>query len=318
MIYMLGLRSVVALIVAVCWTSAASADEAVVARVNSEPITAAEVEAELRLAKLAPSGDSVERGPLWRAALDQVVDQRLVQSYLSKTKDAASSKDVDLALSQFEKELKAQNLTLDQHCQTVGLTKEDVRRSLGWKLSWKRYCDKQLTPANLEKYFNRYRSDFDGTQLRVAQILFKVPADADEAAIAAIKDQAAKLRGEIIAGKITFADAAKQHSTAPSGQSGGDIGWIERHRPMPEDFAKIAYALKRGEVSEPLVSSFGVHLVTVLEEKPGARTWQDAAAELRPAVTLYLFRWIADQQRKTTKIEYMSDANQGRTLGGTP
>ncbi len=42
MIYMLGLRSVVALIVAVCWTSAASADEAVVARVNSEPITAAE------------------------------------------------------------------------------------------------------------------------------------------------------------------------------------------------------------------------------------------------------------------------------------
>lgn len=312
------LRGAAALTAALCWAYVSAADETVVARVNGEPITATEVEAELRLAKLAPSDNAAKRGPLWRAALDQAVDQRLVLSYLSKTRDAASTQDVDLALSQFEKELKAQNLTLDQHCQTVGLTKEEIRRSLSWKLSWKRYCDKQLTPANLEKYFTRYRSEFDGTQLRVAQILLKVPADADEAAMATIKKQAAKLRGEIIAGKTKFADAAKQHSTAPSGQSGGDIGWIERHRPMPEDFSKTAYALKRGEVSEPFISPFGVHLITVLEEKPGTRTWQDATAELRPAVTLYLFRWIADQQRRTAKIEYVSDANQGRTTGGTP
>jgi parvulin-like peptidyl-prolyl isomerase len=73
---------------------------------------------------------------------------------------------------------------------------------------------------------------------------------------------------------------------------------------MPEDFSRAAYALKPGEVSEPLLTSFGVHLISILEEKPGAKTWRDVEAELRPAVTLYLFRWIADKERKTTRIEY--------------
>jgi parvulin-like peptidyl-prolyl isomerase len=182
-----------------------------------------------------------------------------------------------------------------------------VRRSLTWKLSWKKYCDKQLTRPNLEKYFGRYRRGFDGTQLRIAQILFKLPPDAEEAAVTTAKEQASRLRQEIVSGKKSFADAASQFSSAPSAKSGGDIGWIERHRPMPENFSKVAFALKPGEISEPFVSSFGVHLITVTEEKPGSRTWQDAEAELRPAVTLYLFRWIADQQRQTAKIDLVSE-----------
>jgi hypothetical protein len=48
-----------------------------------------------------------------------------------------------------------------------------------------------------------------------------------------------------------------------------------------------------------------VHLVTILDEKPGERTWQQAEAELRPAVTLYLFRWLADKERAGAKIEYL-------------
>ena len=127
-----------------------------------------------------------------KAALEQVIDRRLVMAYLAKNGQAASKDDVDLALAQFEKELKAQNLTLAQHCEKVGLTIDDVRRSLAWKLSWKRYCEKYLTPVNLEKYFERYRREFDGSQLRVAQILFKLPTDADDAAVTAAKDRAAR------------------------------------------------------------------------------------------------------------------------------
>ena len=65
------------------------------------------------------------------------------------------------------------------------------------------------------------------------------------------------------------------------------------------------YALKPGEISSPLVSPFGIHVIAVLEEKPGGKTWREAEAELRPAVTRYLFRWIADQERATAKIEYL-------------
>jgi hypothetical protein len=46
-------------------------------------------------------------------------------------------------------------------------------------------------------------------------------------------------------------------------------------------------------------------LLTILEEKLGTRTWREADAELRPAVTLYLFRWIADKERAGAKVEYV-------------
>jgi parvulin-like peptidyl-prolyl isomerase len=168
---------------------------------------------------------------------------------LTKTGQAASKQDVDLALAELEKELKSQNLTLAMHAGKVGLTVADLRRALAWKLSWQRYLQRQLTEANLEKYFNKYRREFDGTQLRVAQVLFKLADDADDLTIAAAKDRAEKLRHEIALGKLPFAAAAKQHSQAPSAAQGGDIGWIERHKPMPEEFSRAAYALKPDEIA---------------------------------------------------------------------
>lgn len=277
----------------------------IAARVNGEPVYASEADAEFRLAYGDKKFSDAERQQLMRAALDQVIDRRLVMAYLTANGQAASKADVDLELAQFEKRLKTQNLTLAQHCERVGLTVDDVRQALAWKLSWKRYCQQYLTPVNIEKYFDRNRREFDGTQLRVAQILLKLAPDADEAAIATVKERAAKLREEITGGKTSFANAAKQHSQSPSRDLGGDIGWIERHRPMPEDFSRLAFRLKKDEVSEPLVSAFGVHLITLLDEKPGQKTWQQADGELRPAVTLYLFRWLADKERMTVKIEYL-------------
>jgi parvulin-like peptidyl-prolyl isomerase len=296
--------SIALLAVSKSWAQAPSADVPVAARINGEVVPATEVEREFRQAYGEKKVTEAERERLLKAAREQVIDRRLVLAYLTGSGQAASSQDVDFAVAQFEKDLKSQNLTLDQHLKQVGLTASDFRRALTWKLSWQRYVERQLTEENLQKYFDRYPREFDGSELRVAQILFKVPADADEMALAAAQDQAAKLKAEIAAGKLTFAAAAKQHSQAPSAAMGGDIGWIERRRPMPEDFSKTAFALKPGEVSQPLVSPFGVHLINVLEVKPGKKTWRDAAAELRPAVTLYLFRWIADQERPKAKIEY--------------
>lgn len=276
------------------------------ATVNGEPIAASEVDTEFRLAFGETKFAEADQARLRKAALDQVIDRRLVLAYLTKTGQAASKADVDVELAQFEKELKAQNLTLAEHAKRVGMSVEEIRRALAWKISWKRYCAKYLTPQNLEKYFQQHRRDFDGTQLHVAQILFKLSTDADEAAVTAATERAARLREEIGSDKEKFAAAARKHSESPSRDEGGDIGWIERRKPMPEDFSRVAFALKQGEVSQPLVSPFGVHLITVLEEKPGDKTWKDVESDLRPATIAFLFRWIADKERSEAKVEYVS------------
>lgn len=285
------------------------AQRVVAATIDGEPVHADEARHEFNRAYGKQELDDAQKQAAQKRALDQVIDRRLVLRYLQRSGQAASEQDVDFALAQLEKDLKSQGLTLDQHLKKVSLSEDDVRRPLAWKLSWNKYLQRHLTEENLQKYFDRHRSEFDGTQLRAAHILLKLPADADEGQRAAAKEKAASLRGEIAAGKLSFADAARQHSQAPTAKRGGDIGWIERRQPMPEVFAQAAYALEKGQVSEPVISPFGVHLITVLDVKPGQKTRQEVDADLRAAVTIYLFRWIADRERAKVKIEYAPSLN---------
>jgi parvulin-like peptidyl-prolyl isomerase len=278
---------------------------AIAVRIDGQSVTKAEVELEFRRAfgerELTPEQQSAAQ----RAALEQVIDRRLVLAYLERTGQAASAQDVDFAVSQLVKELMAQDLTLGQHLQQVGMTESELRGALAWKLSWNKYLDRYLTDDNLQKYFDRNRRELDGTQLRAAHILLKLPADADQASVLSATEQAAAWRAEIVAGKRTFAAAAAAHSQAPTAKQGGDIGWIERHQPMPEAFSRAAFALEKGQVSAPIRSPAGIHVITVLDIKPGTKTLDEVEAQLRPAVTLYLFRWIADKERASAKIEYL-------------
>jgi parvulin-like peptidyl-prolyl isomerase len=282
----------------------AKADEPPVARIDGAAVSRGEVELEFRRAFGERELPEQQRKAAWRATVEQVIDRRLVLAYLERNKQAASGQDVDFAVAQLEKELAAQQLTLEQHLAQAKLSLDELRGALAWKLSWNKCLERYLSEANLQKYFDQHRREFDGTQLRVAHILWKLPTDADDARAKAAMDQAAAVKAEIAAGKLTFAAAAAKHSQAPTAKAGGGIGWVERHQPMPEAFSKAAFALDKGAVSGPVRTAAGIHLITVLESKPGTKTAQEVADELRPAVTLYLFRWIADRERAKAKIEY--------------
>jgi parvulin-like peptidyl-prolyl isomerase len=302
------MRSFLVFLLAATLAAKASSQEptsAVVATIDGDPVLAAEVERELASAYRGRKLADDERRSLLPRARDQVIDRRLVLRRLVRTGQAASQADVDLALSRLEKQLAERNLTLAEHCREIGLAIDDIRQTLLWQLTWQAYLDKQLTPQNLERYFAEHRRDFDGTRLKVAHILIK-PAGEGEAANAEAVAQADIIRAQIDSGMLKFADAARKHSAGPSAADGGDIGWIERRTPMPEEFSAAAYALEVGEVSRPVKSKFGVHLIQVLEVKPGDKTAEDVATILRPAVTRYVFGWLADKERETAKIELMA------------
>ena len=63
-----------------------------------------------------------------------------------------------------------------------------------------------------------------------------------------------------------FAELAKEKSTGPSGAQGGDLGYFSKGRMLPE-FEKVAFETKKGEVSEPVKTKFGWHVIKVEDKR---------------------------------------------------
>ena len=80
------------------------------------------------------------------------------------------------------------------------------------------------------------------------------------------KSEAEALRQQIIDGEITFEDAAKKYSQCPSREEGGDLGFFPRGV-MAGPFEKAAFSLPIGEISQPVETRFGWHLIKVVDKK---------------------------------------------------
>lgn len=90
--------------------------------------------------------------------------------------------------------------------------------------------------------------NLDVYQVRASHILVKKRADA------------VKIKKDITSGNITFEEAAMQYSLCPSGQNGGDLGYFTRQQ-MVQQFADTAFDLKEGEISDPVGTKFGWHII---------------------------------------------------------
>lgn len=97
-------------------------------------------------------------------------------------------------------------------------------------------------------------------------ILLRPSAQLDQAAIIR---QLAQIKAQIVTGAATFEAAAKEHSEDGSAAQGGDLGWTMPGTFVPE-FDDAMKALPIGEVSDPVISRFGIHLIQVLERRQAA------------------------------------------------
>jgi len=285
-------------------TAKPAAAPVVAAKVGSTSISTREVAYEVRRAIAGQTLPDPVRQHLEAQALQQLVDRRVVLDHLDREGQAASNQEVEQAMLRLAGQLTRQKKTLAMHLDQLGIDESSLRAQFAWQITWRKYLEKYFTDENLQKYFDKHHRDFDGTQLQVAHILFKVDPKNPQASLQAALEQARKVRQEITSGKLTFAAAAAQHSAAPTAKQGGDIGLISRRDPMPESFSRVAYALDKGELSEPAETEFGVHLITVLDIVPGQKTWKDVRPELEPALAQYLFEWLAGRERPAAQVEF--------------
>ena len=186
-----------------------------------------------------------------------------------------------------------------------------------------------VNPADLDAWFKQNQSRYIEPEKRHARhILIAVGGNKEAAADAAALAKAQQVLKEVRAGG-DFAALAKKYSQDPgSARQGGDLGWAALHGAFVQAFAEKLFAMKAGEVSEPVKTQYGYHIIR-LEEVQAERG--KTLADARPQIEGDYRRERASdifgdrQEKLQQKIETSSGAELaalaqefGLTLGEVP
>ena len=231
-------------------------------------------------------------------ALEHLIKRELARQYLTVRGYKATKGQVQIEIDLLVANLERVGKTLDEHLQDENRTLEGIQSETQWKIIWASYLKKTLTDDVLQKYFDRHRRKFDGTELRLAQILFQV--DEDEVAVI---QSALETKRQIQAGDLTWKSAVEKNSIAASKSNSGEVGWIRFQEPMPVEFSRRAFELELDQISEPFGSQFGVHLIKCLEVKPGTAGLGDVRETVETVATKDLFYRISELHRSEVSVE---------------
>jgi peptidyl-prolyl cis-trans isomerase C len=107
------------------------------------------------------------------------------------------------------------------------------------------------------------------------------------------------LYDKIMKNEIEFVDAAKEYSQCPSKQNGGDLGMFPKGQMVPE-YDAVSFAMEVGEISKPVKTQFGYHIIKLNEKKaPSVANFDDIKDQLRKDI-------LSEKQREV----YMNKVNE--------
>ncbi len=154
------------------------------------------------------------------------------------------------------------------------LSEEELRERARRQICITEYMERndlvnpQVPEARILEYYEKNKQNFVSKEsVHVRHVLVQVAADAsaEEKALARKRVEEAST---LIAGGTPFEEVAKEYSEDNAAGAGGDIGFIERGY-MPAEFEAFAFSSEPGRLSEVVETSFGFHLIEVLEKNPG-------------------------------------------------
>ena len=200
----------------------------VLATVGGMAITDTEVDE--FLANLGPRGQSYNNPEGRKVVLEQLINKYL---FLSEAKKTFLEGDpvFKAELAKVKDELLA-NFAIEKAIANVSITDDEVK-----------------------KFYEEHKSEFvAGEAVDASHILVDTEEKANE------------ILADIKAGKIPFEDAAKQFSSCPSSENGGSLGEFTKGQMVPE-FEAAAFTMSIGDISEPVKTQFGYHIIKLNGKK---------------------------------------------------
>ncbi|WP_165899498.1 peptidylprolyl isomerase [Roseivirga ehrenbergii] len=206
--------------------------------------------------------------------------EQMIETKLMLAMSEIDSVDVDAGRVDYELQMRMQNIVQqmgseraieEAYGKSIDQLMEELRPNVEEQLrvsAQEEYIlsSVTVTPAEIRKFFNNIPKDslpLFNTEFEIGVIVKKpVP---NEAEVQKVKDQLMKIRERAMNGE-NFEILAIENSEGPSGPNGGNLGLAKRGQ-MDPAYEAGALALKPGEISMPVVSQFGIHLIQLIEKR---------------------------------------------------
>jgi peptidyl-prolyl cis-trans isomerase C len=294
---------------------------AVAATVNGENIL--EMTVQRALDRVPPA----KRDDARKSLLDMYINNLLIDQSLRAAGYKADPADVDKNLNEMREKLKKVGRDFGKMLAEMKISEAELRQHVAADLRWYKYASAQATDAQLKQLFTQQKEMFDQSAVRARHILI-TPAAGDEKAFAAagaelqqvkkaVEAEVAaglaklpattdKLGQEKARGQLTadaFAKYAKEKSQCPTKANGGDVGWFGKVGFMVASFSEAAFKLQPNQMSEPVRTPFGVHLILVTERRPGKDVkFEEVKEAVKEAYFDRLHESLSGQLRPKAKI----------------
>lgn len=276
----------------------------IAARVGGQTITREQLAAGMKRANV----DAVPAGPQRRQAeavvMEQLVNDALLRQAVTQAGIEAVPAAVEVHLKRMKVELADRGIEFGDFLKRTARDEAALREQIALELAIRQFLDARVTPAVVDAYFEKNRRELDGSTVRVSHIVLRPDLGRGEQGLADCLARAKEIRNRILQGDTSFAEAARAHSAGPSRRQDGDCGFIPRRGVAHEEFARQAFDLAKGEISQPFTTPSGVHLLQVTEVQPGRLR----LARIRPQIEQVLFAELLHELiaegRRTTAIEY--------------
>ena len=217
---------------------------------------------------------------LQEKALEQAIGAKLLLDRAQQLDIPVTAADIDAEVAKVVTQVGGED-NFKKALEAQGITEVQFRQELekGAKVNKlvEQACSGVAEPTEDEvaAFFEAHKQEFvTPPQVLCQHILVKgTSAEAFEK-IRAIRERIVKEGAD-------FAEEAKKNSDCPSGQEGGSLGWFGRGMMVPE-FDKVAFEMKKGEVSDIVTTQFGYHIIYKADEKGGgAQTLVDVHDQVK-------------------------------------
>lgn len=201
-------------------------------------------------------------------AVDQLIEETLLDIRAEELMITLSDEELDDEINRFRTQRNISQLEFEELLERQKISLADFRKTYLRQIKRNRVVIREVrSKINIDE--EELREEYEKNAAfevyaHARHLLLRLKSDASREEVQQVKKRLLEIRGKILAG-MPFKEAADRYSEDPSVKSNhGDLGFFKKSD-MVSEFAEAAFKLEPGEISEPVKTPFGYHLIELVE-----------------------------------------------------